>query len=227
MPLVGQAGLSERIGRNARFTSIGNGFATLVVAATTLVPQAIVAAISPRIGRQAEISGRRPLLGWRLVPVPGLLYAALPGPFALVPGNLLNAVSAATFGVLMTVVAADLTQCTCCFNLTLGALGVAISAGASLDTLFSGISAAVFGARTAALGLALVGLCGLLLLWGGMPETRPQRMTPHRVGPSAGRNTLGCSYHPVRGGRPPDRRRPNLCGPSRSSTQPLYTTRIA
>ena len=40
--------------------------AALVVAAIILLPQAIVASISPWIGRTAEISGRRPLLvvGW-------------------------------------------------------------------------------------------------------------------------------------------------------------------
>jgi len=103
-----------------------------------------------------------------------LLYAALPIPLALALGNLLNAVSGAIFGVTMTVVAADLTHRTGCFNLTLGALGVAISVGASLSTLFTGISAETFGPRVAALGLALVGLCGLLLLWAGMPETRPR-----------------------------------------------------
>ena len=85
--------------------------AALVVAATILLPQAIVAALSPWIGRRAEISGRRPLLvvGWGLLPLQGLLYAALPGPYALVLCNLLNAVSGAIFGVMMTVVAADLT----------------------------------------------------------------------------------------------------------------------
>jgi hypothetical protein len=49
---------------------------------------------------------------------------------------------------------------------------VAIAVGASLSTFFTGILAAAFGARVAAFGLALVGLCGLLLLWLGMPETR-------------------------------------------------------
>jgi MFS family permease len=153
-------------------------FATLIVAATILVPQAIVAAISPWIGRRAEISGRRPLLlvGWGLIPLQALLYATLPDVFSVVSGNLLNALSAAIFGVVMTVVAADLTRRTGGFNLTLGALGVAVSIGASLSTFCTGISAALFGARGAALGLALVGLCGLLLLWTGMPETRlPQR----------------------------------------------------
>ena len=149
--------------------------AALVVAATILLPQAIVAAISPWIGRTAEISGRRPLLvvGWGLLPLQGFLYAALPGPYALVLCNLLNAVSGAIFGVMMTVVAADLTRRTGGFNLVLGALGVAVSVGASLSTFFTGISAAAFGATAAALSLAMVGLCGLLLLWAGMPETRP------------------------------------------------------
>jgi MFS family permease len=149
-------------------------FATLVVAATILLPQAIVAAISPWVGRKVERSGRKPLLlvGWGLLPLQGLLYAVLPGLYALVVCNLLNAVSGAIFGVTMTVVAADLTRRTGCFNLTLGALGVAIAIGASLSTFMTGITAAAFGARAAALGLALLGLVGLTLLWAGMPETR-------------------------------------------------------
>ena len=87
-------------------------FAALVVAATILLPQAIVATISPWIGQTAEITGRRPLLlvGWGLLPLQGLLVATLPGPFAPVLCHLLNAVSGAIFGVMMTVVAADLTR---------------------------------------------------------------------------------------------------------------------
>ncbi len=160
-------------------TQLWPAFATLIVAATILVPQAIVAAISPWVGRRAETSGRRPLLlvGWGLIPLQALLYATLPDVFGLVFGNLLNAFSAAIFGVVMTVVAADLTRRTGCFNLTLGALGVAVSIGASVSTFCTGISAALFGDRGAAVGLVLVGLCGLLLLWTRMPETRlPQRV---------------------------------------------------
>jgi MFS family permease len=158
----------------ARVTRDRPEFATLVVAATILLPQAIIAAISPWVGRTADASGRKPLLlvGWGLLPLQAFLYATLPFPYALVVCNLLNAVSAAIFGVMMTVVVADITHKTACFNLTLGALGVAVSIGASLSTFFTGLTAAAFGARVAALGLALVGLCGLLLLWARMPETR-------------------------------------------------------
>ena len=138
------------------------------------------------IGRHADQSGRRPLLllGWGLIPVQGLLYAALPGPFALVFGNMLNAVSGAIFGVTMTVVAADLTRRAGCFNLTLGALGVAISVGASLSTFSTGISAAAFGARMAVLGLALVGLCSLLLLCCGPKCRRRGRSRSRRMDPA-------------------------------------------
>lgn len=155
-------------------------FATLVVAATILLPQAIVAAISPWIGRQADKSGRRPLLlaGWALLPFQGLAFATLPGPIALVICYLLNAVSGAVFGVMMTVVASDLTRRTGCFNLMLGALGVAIAIGASLSTLFAGFVAGTLGAQVAALGLGLIGLCGAILLWMGMPETRPAGEAP-------------------------------------------------
>ncbi len=93
-------------------TQLWPAFATLIVAATILVSQAIVAAISPWVGRRAKTSGRRPLLlvGWGLIPLQALLYATLPDVFGLVFGNPLNAFSAAIFGVVMAVVAADLTR---------------------------------------------------------------------------------------------------------------------
>jgi MFS family permease len=151
--------------------------ATLVVAVTILLPQGIVAAISPWIGRQAEILGRRPMLlaGWGIIPLQALAYAALNGPYALVTCYLLNSVSAAIFGVMMTVVAADLTRRTGCFNLALGALGVAIAVGASASTFFGGIAAGLVGGKVTALGFAVVGCCGFLLLWVGMPETQQRR----------------------------------------------------
>jgi MFS family permease len=151
-------------------------FSTLIVAGTILLPQAIVATISPWIGRTAQKSGRRPLLlfGWVLSPFQGVIFATLSGPYALVICQVLNGFSGAVFGVMMTVVASDLTRGTRRFNLTLGALGVAISIGASLSTFFAGVVAGTFSPEVAYLALALAGLCGLLLLWFGMPETHPR-----------------------------------------------------
>jgi predicted MFS family arabinose efflux permease len=103
----------------------------------------------------------------------GLLYATLPAPIALTLGQALSGASGAAFGVMMTLVAADLTRGTGRFNLTLGLLGVAVSLGASLSTSLAGLLATTFGDRSAFLGLALAGACGVLLLLVGMPETRP------------------------------------------------------
>jgi MFS family permease len=149
--------------------------ADAIIAVTILLPQAVVAIISPWIGRTSERSGRRPmlLLGWGLLPLQGLLYATLPSPVALTIGQALSGASGAAFGVMMTLVAADITRGTGRFNLTLGALGVAISIGASLSTSLAGVIANTFGDQSAFLSLALAGLCGLLLLLVGMPETRP------------------------------------------------------
>jgi hypothetical protein len=84
-----------------------------------------------------------------------VLYATFSGPYVLVICRVPNGFSSTV-------------------SLTLGALGVAISVGASLSTSFTTVAAAVFGGKVAYLGLALVGLCGLRLLWIGMPETHPQ-----------------------------------------------------
>jgi len=55
-------------GMAAQVTRRWPHLATLIVAATILLPQAIVAVISPWIGRRADRLGRRPLLllGWGL-----------------------------------------------------------------------------------------------------------------------------------------------------------------
>ena len=159
----------------ARATLHRPDLATLIAAGAMLLPQAIVAAISPWIGRTAERSGRRPLLlfGWGLVPLQGILFATLPGIYALVIGQVLNGFSNAVFGVMMPVVVADLTRRTGRFNLTLGALGMAMSIGASLSTFLGGLTAAAFGGMIAFLCLAFAGLVGVVLLWIGLPDTRP------------------------------------------------------
>jgi MFS family permease len=147
--------------------------ADIIIAATIMIPQVIVALLSPWVGRSSDRLGRRPimLLGWTMLPLQGLLYASALTPFLLIVCQMLSGVSAAVFGVTMTLVAADLTRESGRFNLVLGSLGVAIAIGASVSTLFAGVTADAFGDSVAFLGLALAGLAGALLLWLVMPET--------------------------------------------------------
>ena len=148
--------------------------ANLIIAACIVVPQVVVALSSPWVGRTAGTWGRRPilLLGWAALPVRGLMLAFLPGPWLLVAGQAVSGISAAVFGVMLPLLAADLTRQSGHFNLCLGMLGFTVAIGATLSTLLAGWIATVAGAQAAFLALAAAGAAGTLLLWLAMPETR-------------------------------------------------------
>lgn len=149
-------------------------YANLIIAACIMVPQAVVTLTSPWVGSRANQWGRRPLmlLGWGALPVRGLLLAFLPGPYLLIAGQSISGISAAVFGVMLPLVAADLTKRNGHFNLCLGALGLCVFGGAAVSTTLAGWIADEAGNRMAFLALAAIGLMGMLLIWLLMPETR-------------------------------------------------------
>ena len=84
----------------------------------------------------------------------------------------LDGVSAAVFGVLLPLVAADLTLGPRRFNLCMGFLGLWIAGAATLSTALGGLVADRASTSTAFLALAWAGAAGTLLVWAVMPETR-------------------------------------------------------
>jgi MFS family permease len=154
-------------------------FANVIIAACIVVPQVIVALMSPWVGRAAERIGRKRilLLGWLALPVRGLLLAILPGSWPLVAGQAISGVSAAVFGILLPLLAADLTIGTAHFNLCMGILGLALYTGAAASTTMSGAIADAAGMEIAFLVLAGVGAIGSAVVLFAMPETRPVRPT--------------------------------------------------
>ena len=100
-------------------------WATILIAACIVVPQLVVAALSPWIGQRAQIWGRRPLLliGFAALPVRGLLFASVTDPEMLVVMQILDGITAAVFGVMVPLVVADLTRGTGHFNLGQGIVG--------------------------------------------------------------------------------------------------------
>ena len=156
-------------------TMRSSNWATVLVAACIVVPQLVVAAFSPRVGRTARHWGRRPLLllAFAVLPLRGILLAVVTQPFLLCVVQALDGISAAVLGVLVPVVVADLTRNTGRFNLSQGVVGTGVGIGASLSTTIAGYLADHFGGEAALLGLSGAGACGLVLLAMRMPETRP------------------------------------------------------
>ena len=151
-------------------------WATVLIAACIVVPQIIVAALSPWIGARAQVWGRRPLLliGFAALPLRGLLFAVVGNPLLLVVVQLLDGITAAVFAVMVPLIVADLTRNTGHFNLGQGIVGTFVGIGASISATFAGLLSDHFGSPWAFAGLATVALAAFAAVSLFMPETRPE-----------------------------------------------------
>jgi MFS family permease len=161
----------------------GDRGSSLIVSALIILPQIIVAALSPWVGREANKVGRRPvlLIGLGALPLRAVLFALVPAPQALLVFQVLDGVSGAVIGVLTALVVADLTNDTGRFNLAQGLVGTASGIGASLSTALFGVIAVNYGRTVVFLSIAASALVAVFILWFLMPETRP---TTKPAGPS-------------------------------------------
>src|SRR5262249_47725379 len=150
-------------------------WATVLIAACIVVPQILVAAFSPWVGRSAQEWGRRPLLiaAFAALSLRGLLFAFTSDPYLLVAVQLLDGVAAAVLAVMIPLVVADVTFGTGRFNLAQGVVGSAVGVGASLSTTLAGYMSDHFGSSAAFLALAAIAALGLTGLTAFLPETRP------------------------------------------------------
>jgi MFS family permease len=154
-------------------------WATLIIAACIVVPQVVVAILSPWVGVRAQIWGRRPLLliGFAALPIRGLLFALISDPSLLLAVQILDGLTASVFAVMVPLVVADLTRDTGHFNLGQGILGTATGTGAALSATLAGYLTDRFGSAAAFGSLAAIALAGFTLVWFLMPETRPVKLS--------------------------------------------------
>jgi predicted MFS family arabinose efflux permease len=152
-------------------------WATALVAAFIVIPQLVVALISPRVGHQAQVWGRRPflLVAFAALTIRGLLFATVTNPYLLVAVQVLDGITAASVGIMIPLMVADLTRGTGRFNLAQGVVGTAAGIGASISPTLGGYLTDHFGSSVAFLGLAAIAAVSLAAVWALMPETRPKR----------------------------------------------------
>jgi MFS family permease len=151
-------------------------WATILIAACIVVPQIIVAAVSPWVGHQAQVWGRRIflLIAFTALTVRGALFATVVNPYLIVLVQVLDGITAACLGVMVPLMVADITRGTGRFNLAQGIIGTAVGIGASISPTLAGYLIDHFGSHVAFLGLAAIASVGLCATWMLMPETRPR-----------------------------------------------------
>jgi MFS family permease len=163
--------------------------ADVITGAATLVPQVLVAVLSPWVGRLASQRGRCLvlLLGFAALPARALFFAFDGAPELLVVGQLLDGVSAAVFGVMLPLVVADITHEAGHFNFALGIAGMAVGLGAAASNVVAGSVADMIGLPDTFLILAALGVGATALVRLVMPETAhlPAAIPPPHVAHTA------------------------------------------
>jgi MFS family permease len=162
LPLLGEL-LSKGQGRSAM----------MFMAACVITTQITITALATWSGRKASVWGRKPLLliGFAVLPIRGILYTLTHKAALLVAIQVLDGVGAGIFGVVSTLVVADLTRGTGRFNLSLGAIAAAVGIGASLSQIIAGCIVQHFGYNTGFLFLSAIAAAALAVLYFFMPET--------------------------------------------------------
>jgi MFS family permease len=158
-------------------TARSSAWATVLIAACIVVPQVVVALISPWVGRRAGLWGRRPLLliGFAALPIRAILFATVTDPAFVVFVQLLDGLTAAVLGVMVPLTIADLTRGTGRFNLAQGIVGTMTGLGAAASTTIGGVLIQYYGSQVAFLGLGTIAAVALTTAAIFMPETRSDR----------------------------------------------------
>jgi MFS family permease len=146
--------------------------ACIVAAQLVMIPTSILA------GKLAETWGRKPvfLIGLAVLPIRGLLYTLSNSPILIVSVQLLDGIGAGIFGVLASVIVADLTAGTGRFNATRGLIIAAQGTGAAFSNILAGSIVHKCGYNAGFTSLAAIAFAGLIICYFGLPETNQKKM---------------------------------------------------
>jgi MFS family permease len=147
--------------------------ANLFIALCIVLPQILVAMLSPSVGRLADRYGRRIMMivAFASLALRAFLFAWIGDPALVVTFQALDGIAGACFGVMVPLVTNDIAGKSGRFNFCLGLVGFAMGIGATISTSLAGWIADTFGEAAAFLTFAAIAAAGVLLVWTALPET--------------------------------------------------------
>lgn len=182
LPLVGEILTQNKHGRQSAWQ----------VAAAVVVAEAVMIAIAAVSGKLADRWGRKPLFlaGFAALAIRNALTVASHNQYYLISLQTLDGIAMAIYGVLLTLVTADLAKGTGRFNFLQGAVQSSMGLGGVLSNALFGFVAKTAGFNASFWGLAVVAVLGGALYQFKMPETKPdpgtERSTQQTASAGAG-----------------------------------------
>jgi MFS family permease len=165
LPLVGQ--LLSKGGKSAPVWQ---------TAACVIVAEVVMVIVAWLVGKRVNVWGRKPifLAAFAVLAVRNVLTVASHNQDYLIALQALDGIAAAIYGVLLTLVTADLAKGTGRLNFLQGSVQSAMGLGGFLSNMAFGWVARAMGFNAAFLGLSAAAAAGGLLYWTRMPETKEE-----------------------------------------------------
>ncbi|HEX4230665.1 MAG TPA: MFS transporter [Bryobacteraceae bacterium] len=147
------------------------------VAVMVVVAEAAMVGVAAVSGKLADKWGRKPLflLGFGALAVRNAATVLSHNPYYLISLQAIDGVAMGIYGVLLTLVTADLSRGSGRFNFVQGAVQSAMGLGGVLSNSLFGWMARSLGFNASFCGLAMVALGGFTLYGSKMPETKLEK----------------------------------------------------
>ena len=147
------------------------------IASCVVVAEIVMVAVAAFVGKRADHWGRKPIFlsAFGVLALRDALTVVNHQPWFLISLQSLDGIAAAIYGVLLTLVVADLAEGTGRFNFLQGAVQSAMALGAFLSNALFGWIAKTMGFNASFWGLAIGAAAGGVLYLLKMPETKEQQ----------------------------------------------------
>lgn len=164
LPLVGEMLTKGKHGRSSAWQ----------VAIMVIVAEAVMVGVATVCGKLANSWGRKPLflIGFAVLALRNALTVVSHNEWYLIGLQSLDGVAMGIYGVLLTLVTADLAEGTGRFNFLQGAVQSSMGLGGMLSNSLFGFIAKAMGFNASFLGLSAVAVAGGALFQFRMPETK-------------------------------------------------------